>query len=151
MNDLPQVGLTIKTLSHLLYRSISKTLKLDLNTTQSAVQSHVLGYFAHSSRTCIEQRELQKHLGIRRSSVTNILKAMEKEGLIERRESEHDKRQKVVMLTEQAKEMCDAHLILVKQFESTLRQGISEEELRQFFSITEKMKYNLEREQCCEN
>ena len=151
MHELPQVGLAIKTLSHLLYRSMTKTLKLDQDSPQTAVQSHVLGYFAHTSRSTIEQKELQKHLGIRRSSMTNILGIMENEGLIMRSEAEHDKRQKLVILTDKAKERCARHLELAKQFESILRQGISKEELEQFFLTTEKMKHNLETMICCEN
>ncbi|NCC63149.1 MAG: MarR family transcriptional regulator [Spirochaetia bacterium] len=151
MHQTPQVGLTIKTLSHLLFRSMTKTLKLDHSSPQTVVQSHILGYFAHSSRSKIEQKELQKHLCIRRSSMTNILNTMEAEQLIERVGAEYDKRQNLVILTDKAKDRCTEHLLLVKEFETVLRKGITEEELEHFFIVTEKMKQNLETLLCCEN
>lgn len=71
--------------------------------------------------------------------MTNILAGMENEGLVTREDCLADKRQKQVRLTEKAKALCNEHLRLVNEFEDTLRSCLTEEELNQFFTITDKL------------
>jgi DNA-binding MarR family transcriptional regulator len=121
-----------------------RLLKLEEESSASVVQSHLLGYFAHHQKTRILQSDLQQHLGIRRSTMTNILKGMEKDGLIAREEAEEDKRQKWVVLTESAEQKCAEHFHLAQEFELAMRQGLSEEQLQQFFAIADTIRRNLE-------
>lgn len=145
MEEEPRhIGHTIKTLSHLLHRSMTKLLKLEEESSGSVVQSHLLGYFAHHQKNRMLQSDLQQHLGIRRSTMTNILKGMERDGLIVREESEEDKRQKWDVLTGLAKQKCAEHFHLVQEFELAMRQGLSEEQLQQFFTIADTIRRNLE-------
>lgn len=123
---------------------MTKLLKLEEESRGSVVQSHLLGYFAHHQKNRMLQSELQQHLGIRRSTMTNILKGMERDGLIMREDSQEDKRQKWVVLTEPAKQKCAEHFHLVQEFELTMRQGLSEEQLQQFFAIADTIRRNLE-------
>ncbi len=138
------IGHTIKMLSHLLHRSMTSQLRLEQDSGNSAVQSHILGYFAHHQKSRILQSELQHHLGIRRSTMTNILKGMEKDGLVTREEHENDKRQKWVVLTDRARVKCDEHFQIIQEFEKTMAQGLSEEQLQQFFTIANHIRRNLE-------
>ncbi|MGH0051836.1 MAG: MarR family winged helix-turn-helix transcriptional regulator [Sphaerochaetaceae bacterium] len=149
--DPQQIGLTIKTLSHLLYRCMGNVLKLEQNSSHSVVQTHILGYFARRQITNISQSELQQHFGIRRSSMANVLKKMEEDGLIIREEAREDKRQKQVFLTDLAKQKCMEQLALVQDFEVTLAQGLDEESLQQFFATANQIKRNLETTVCLEN
>ncbi len=119
-------------------------LKLEHESSHSVVQSHLLGYFAHHKKTRFLQSELQQHLGIRRSTMTNILKGMERDGLILREETEEDKRQKWVVLTELAEQKCAEHFHLVQDFEAAMTAGLSKEQLQQFFGITDQIRRNLE-------
>ncbi|WP_320122583.1 MarR family transcriptional regulator [uncultured Sphaerochaeta sp.] len=145
MKEEPRhIGHTIKTLSHLLHRSMTTLLKLEEDSSGSVVQSHLLGYFAHHQKTRILQSDLQQHLGIRRSTMTNILKGMERDGLIVREESEEDKRQKWVVLTDLAEQKCAEHFHLVQEFELAMRQDLNEEQLQQFFTIADTIRRNLE-------
>ncbi len=144
MNEDENIGLAIKTLSHLMHRTLGEMVRLQSNSAPSAVQSHILGYFAHTQTTSMLQSELQHHLGIRRSTMTNILSSMEREGLVERRESEQDKRQKAIFLTEKANRLCEEHLAIIGLFESRLREGLSEQEIQQFFLTIKKLQRNLE-------
>ncbi len=151
MPDQRQIGPTLKSLSHLLFRSMVKLLKVEEGPNNSVVQSHILGYFAHHGTTSIPQKQLQKHLGIRRSSMTTILQAMEKENLIERSEAGGDKRQKEVVLTDLAKQKCEEHLKIAQEVESLMIQGITEDQLQQFFLVADKIRQNLENGICLEN
>ncbi|MDC7231558.1 MAG: MarR family transcriptional regulator [Sphaerochaetaceae bacterium] len=123
---------------------MTKLLKLEEESSGSVVQSHLLGYFAHHQKKRMLQSELQQHLGIRRSTMTNILKGMERDGLIVREESEEDKRQKWVVLTDLAEQKCAEHFHLVQEFELAMRQDLNEEQLQQFFTIADTIRRNLE-------
>lgn len=76
--------------------------------------------------------------------MTNILSGMESEGLVSRVEDTQDKRQKRVVLTDTAKNLCNEHLALVNAFEKKLELALTDEELSQFFAIAEKLKTTLE-------
>ncbi|MFA6732160.1 MAG: MarR family transcriptional regulator [Sphaerochaeta sp.] len=144
MDDTHRIGLTIKTLSHLLSRAMGKQLRDEQHSAATAVRSHILGYFAHHRVEEVQQAVLQQHLGIRRSTMTNILSGMESEGLVSRVEDTQDKRQKRVVLTDTAKNLCNEHLALVNAFEKKLERALTDEELSQFFAIAEKLKTTLE-------
>jgi len=146
METTPHIGFTIKTLSHRIGRNLGQQLRLGHDSTSTAVRSHILGYFAHHEKETVLQSELQQHLLIRRSTMTNILCGMEGEGLITREDCLTDKRQKQVRLTAKAKELCNEHLKLVNEFEDTLKKCLTDEELAQFFTITEKLNHQLDTE-----
>lgn len=119
-------------------------LRIEQDSTSTAVRSHILGYFAYHQTDAILQSELGRHLLIRRSTMTNILDGMESEGLVTRDDYQQDKRQKLVRLTEKAKTLCSEHLRLVNAFEASLKSNLTEEELNWFFSITEKLNHILD-------
>ena len=144
METTPRIGFTIKTLSHRIGRNLGQQLRLGHDSASTAVRSHILGYFAHHEKETVLQSELQQHLLVRRSTMTNILAGMESEGLVTREDCLADKRQKQVRLTEKAKALCNEHLKLVNEFEDTLRSCLTDEELHQFFTITEKLNQLLD-------
>jgi len=146
MDTSKRIGFTIKTLSHRIGRNLGQQLRLGHDCASTAVRSHILGYFANHEKETVLQSELQQHLLIRRSTMTNILCGMEGEGLITREDCLTDKRQKQVRLTAKAKELCNEHLKLVNEFEASLRSCLTDEELHQFFTITEKLNHQLDTE-----
>jgi DNA-binding MarR family transcriptional regulator len=50
----------------------------------------------------------------------------------------------MVTLTGTSEQLCKQHLAFFQEFEQTLQSDLTEEELKQFFAITEKLKKNLE-------
>jgi len=50
----------------------------------------------------------------------------------------------MVTLTPISQDLCKKHLAFFQEFEQTLQSNLTEEELKQFFTITEKIKRNLE-------
>ena len=144
MDTSKHIGFTIKTLSHRITRNLGQQLRLGHDCPSTAVRSHILGYFAHHGKETVLQSELQQHLLVRRSTMTNILCGMEDEGLITREECLTDKRQKQVRLTAKAKKLCNEHLKLVNEFEDTLRNCLTDEVLAEVFTITEKLNHQLD-------
>ena len=81
---------------------------------------------------------------VRRSTVTGILKGMEKKGLIQRLSVEEDARLKRIVLTSQAKSLHREVEMAVARMEEIALRGLSEAEIEVFLEILEKMKANLQ-------
>ena len=77
--------------------------------------------------------------------MTEILKLMEKNGLIQRVQDENDARLKKIKLTPLALEMDEKHKQDICEFEKYIKQGVSEKELETFFAVMDKISANVER------
>ena len=90
------------------------------------------------------QRDLEAEFHVRRSTVTGILKGMEKKGLTQRLSVEEDARLKRIILTPQAKSLHREVEMAVVRMEKIALRGLSEAEIEVFLEILEKMKANLQ-------
>ena len=80
------------------------------------------------------QRELQDYLGIQPGSMSELIGKLEQKGLLQRVASEKDRRSRILMLTEQGRELTDA----VKE-EQELFGILSEEEQGQLRALLTKL------------
>lgn len=138
------IGLTLKILTNLVSRKLEEGIRKEVQNPITPVQAQILSFFGRTKRDSIPQREIQKEFGIRGSTAANILRLMETNHLISRSPSPKDARQNQVTLTETAKDLGKKHLAFFQEFEQTLQSNLTEDELKQFFAITEKLKKNLE-------
>ena len=91
-----------------------------------------------------QKTPLEAEFHVRRSTVTGILKGMEKKGLIQRLSVEEDARLKRIILTPQAKSLHREVEMAVVRMEKIALRGLSEAEIEVFLEILEKMKANLQ-------
>ncbi len=138
------IGLTLKILTNLVSRKLEEGIRKQGNNPITPMQAHIIHFFDRTERTSISQREIQKEFGIRGSTAANMLRLMENNHLITRTASPQDARQNVVVLTETGHQLYTQHLTFIQEFEQTLQNGLTDDELKQFFAITEKLKKNLE-------
>ncbi len=104
-----------------------------------------IGFFYHNRDRDIFQKDFEQEFNIRRSTASNILTLIEKNGLITRESVPYDARLKKITLTQKA---LDIHSIVDKAFEKVeenIKKGISDEELQVFFNVIDKINRNLER------
>jgi DNA-binding MarR family transcriptional regulator len=92
----------------------------------------------------IYQKDIEKEFGLRPSTATEVLKALEKKELICRVSEKQDARLKRIEFTSKAEEI--RHLIAAEigESESILLKGITEEERQIFIAIGERMLKNLD-------
>lgn len=105
----------------------------------------VIGYLYDNRRRDVYQKDIEKQFGVRRPTMTEILKLMEKNGLVERVRDEQDARLKKIKLTPLALEIHEKHERDIDNFERYIRQGISEREMNVFFEVMDKISANIER------
>ena len=89
------------------------------------------------------QKDIEEEYGIRPSTASQLLKQMEKNGLIVRESVSYDNRLKKIVLTEKALKYKGQVVDDLTRLEETLVQGISQEELNTFFHVIRKMTDNL--------
>ena len=108
------------------------------------IHGWAINYFYENRDRDIFQKDFEEKFSIRRSTASNMLKLMEKDGYIKRVSVENDARLKKIVLTDKAVKI---HTEICKDIaarEKKLRKGLTDEELEAFFRITEKLKKNME-------
>ncbi|KRN97986.1 MarR family winged helix-turn-helix transcriptional regulator [Companilactobacillus kimchiensis] len=98
--------------AHLL-KVASNEISRGINTFASkygltGTQVQIIHYLADTDNDNIYQKTIESEFNIRRSTATNILKTMERNGLILRRSVKNDSRLKRIVLSDKSKEMQDA-------------------------------------------
>lgn len=85
------------------------------------------------------QEHLARHIYINKSNVTRHLTQLEKNGYVERRQSEEDKRVMLVYPTEKAYEVLPRVREVVRSWNSFLTEDFTPEEMEQFNSMLERI------------
>ena len=75
--------------------------------------------------------------------MTEMLKLMEQNGFIERKNAPHDQRLKMLTLTDKGRLVLEETLKTFDGVEKDMLEGISDEDLETFFAVIDKCKQNL--------
>lgn len=141
--ELQTVGRSIKTLSNLLVREFQYQMMIKGVDRLTAANFWILSYLYHNSDKTIYQRDVEREFSIARSTVTQLVKLMEKKELIERSDDKSDGRLKSLKLTEKGRQLHKIAYEGMIRSEERLCENISRQELEAFISTAEKMKRNL--------
>lgn len=137
------IGFQIRTLSHLVKRTVDQVAFDEQDDHPTGVQGWILGYLYENQGREIFQRDIQEHFSIRRSTVTGILQLMERNGLITRSSVERDARLKKLELTPRGVELHERVERSIRQVEDRLSQCLTPEEKAAFLTICEKIRAHL--------
>lgn len=107
------------------------------------MQKWVLGYLVHHTDHDIYQKELEDNLNIGKSTLSEILRTMEKDGLVERVSSGRCKK---IVMTEKSAQIDKIITRQIEETEEKLKKGISEEDVEQFICTIRKMIENMKEE-----
>lgn len=137
------VGRIVKMLSNEISRCISSKVSANgLPVTHT--QGLIIGYlFRDGAEPCIFQRDIEKSFHIRRSTASEILNAMEKNGLIVRTSVPEDARLKRLVLTDKARDIYKAIYKHIRFVEDEMLTGISLQDLEGFYRTADGIRRNL--------
>ncbi|MDK2936464.1 MAG: hypothetical protein PWP16_1956 [Eubacteriaceae bacterium] len=142
MKNDKRIGFEIKTLSNRIRQYINEVMEKDPDIT--GIQGWIIGYISrHQNSQDVFQRDIEKEFNVRRSTVSGILNTMEKKGLIIRQTVDFDARLKKITLTSKAVTCNQMILDKLQEVESQLKKGLSDEEIKQFFTTLEKINKNI--------
>lgn len=134
-----QIGLEVKILGSLIDREIRAKVAVDNLDKMTNMHGHIIGFLRYNSDREIFQRDIEKRFMISGASVSEILKLMEKNGLIERKPVERDGRLKKIVLTDKAVVMHDEVQESIDSVEREIDGLITEEERAEFDRIAMKL------------
>ena len=116
------------------------------NKRQTSSHYYIINYIASKGNEDVFQRDIDQRFSLRRPTTTEILKLMERNGLVTKKSVENDLRLKKVVLTKKAKVLGEEFETFLEDMEAQMTQGISQEHMDIFFDVIEKMRQNLENE-----
>ena len=108
-------------------------------------QTQILAYIYARSGTDVFQKDLEKELGLKSSTVTVILQNLEKNNYIERSECDYDKRQKLIRVTDKAASMHEHFMSSVNAIEYILTESMSEQEQKELKKLLRKAVENVKK------
>lgn len=137
------IGCEIKTLDNLIERKMVEEGKLKKSIILTPIQAQIIRYLKLNSSKKIYQRDLERNFKYRRSTISGILKTMEKKGFIERVSSSTDARLKKIVLTskiESELKILESH---INGFEKMIVKDIDQEDLKVFLKVINQIKNNI--------
>jgi len=144
MEPNPKISTEIKTLNNLLRRFVEGSMQ-EKGLDEPSMQHHTIMYYLFRNQDKeIFQKDIEKELSIRRSTVSHLLVLMEKKGLIIREDVKFDARLKKLSLTPKSIELCMEGERLYEVMEVQLTKGLTDEEISAFLSAISKMKNNIQ-------
>ncbi len=142
------ISLEIKKIDSLIVRKIMAYNK-DAIYHLTPVQIVVIKYLIKNKDSVVYQKDIEKKLGLRKSTVSGILGTMIKNDIITRTDSTNDLRSKEIRLTETGYKLDKAMRKKAFEFEKLLQSNISKEDLEVFYKVTKQIQENLEGEKIC--
>ena len=121
-----------------LYREINKELAEQGITP---VKLQTLIYLIKSERTQnkVCQRDIEKVLNLRPSSVSSLLKSLEKEGYLIRTFQDGDARTKYLELTAKGRKLCNDNKLFMEKCDETVQSALSDKEQDELQKLLEKI------------
>lgn len=137
------VGPVIHKMDKMLSRNMAAKMRAAGIDELTLMHGWIIRYLYERQEEEVFQKDIEKFFSIGRSTVTNIIQLMERNGYIARESVPGDARLKKVRLTNKgitSHEMLEA---LINRLDGELVQGITEEELDTFYTVMNKIKGNL--------
>lgn len=110
----------------------------------TSTQEWFLVYIVQRKGQDVFQKDLETQFNVRGSTATEILKAMERKGLILREPLPQNKRAKKITLTPKGLAICQENHRRIMEIENKLLTGFEQEEIRQLLEFLSRMQQNME-------
>ena len=137
-----RVTYLIKDLNHEIIRYICLS-GIDKQNMPTPAQMQILHFIISKQNEKIYQKDIGNALNLRRATLSEILKTMEKNNLIFRVKDKNDTRKKEIIISETAKNNFQIVKDKLNEAEKVITSGIKKEDLELFFKTINKMKENI--------
>lgn len=137
------IGMEIRKLSNQIYKKLNQ-IASEKDPELTIPQTWILNYLAFHTGECVLQKELEDTFHIRRSTASQMLLLLEKNGYISRSVFAGDARMKSLALTEKGASVQRQLMEAVREAEADLVVGISEEDYECFLRVMSQMEKNME-------
>ena len=146
MDKLPELGRMISYCGHLGKLSNDQLLR-QAGYDVTPVQTHLLLHLAcWTGGQEASQRDLERKLRLKPSTVNGIVDRLEAKGYVSRRASPQDGRVRLVSLTEAGRSKVQDFHVIVEETERRFTASLSEQERGQLRKLLSRIIENLENE-----
>ena len=144
MNDMEAVGFEIKRMDNLLKRRINVMVKKKGIDEITMMHSFIIHYIYDNRDRDIFQKDIEKVFHMNRSTITNMVKYLEDQGYITRRQVPSDARLKKLGLTEQGERLHQIIGEAIHETEKKMQNALTTQEKEQFIRLSHKIRSQLE-------
>lgn len=141
------VGHRLKMINNLMKRNVDKVIghKPDKATL---MHSWIMGFLQRREEKKLDtfQKDIEKEFSMNRSTTSEMLKLMDKNGLIQRIPVDYDARLKKIVLTDLGRECNRKTEEQILKVHNRLVEGLNDEEVETLLSLCDKMIDNLKKE-----
>ncbi|OFU50132.1 MarR family winged helix-turn-helix transcriptional regulator [Aerococcus sp. HMSC10H05] len=139
------IGGLLRELTIAVHRNIGVELSEHELGDMKGPQSMALGYIIHAStQDELYVKDLEKYMKIRKSTASELVSRLEKNGYVRTEKSQKDGRLKRLIVTEEGHEAHDRILYLLQEVDDRLVAGLSQEEVDTFVRILNKLIQNMQ-------
>ena len=135
----------IKDLNHSIMRYCCE-IGASKENMPTPAQMQILHYISSKKDKKVYQRDIALALGLRRATLSEILKTMERNKLISRIPDKTDTRIKEIIISENAKQKFSDVKSTLNKTKKTINKNIKPKDLKTFFLVIKKMEENLKNE-----
>ena len=141
IND--QVGFEIQRTGHMMSRRLEARVKAEGVDEVTLTHGWIIRFLYENRAKEIFQKDIEEEFGLRPPTATQLLKKMEQDGLIHREVTAEDGRLKRIVVSEKALQYKNVVIADIMNLEELLTKDISQEEMKVFFKVVEKMMENV--------
>lgn len=139
------IGHEVKVLNQVFQRKLICSAKDEGVDQLTIMHGWIISYLYHHRDEDVYQKDIENAFSIARSTVTSILKLMEKKNYITRQSVESDARLKKLVLTETGVELHYKIDNMIIRNEKLLDSLLTKEEKTQFLALIRKLLSGLEK------
>lgn len=137
------VGARLRFLSHAFTRRYLKIARDMGEEELSMANGHLIGFLYWNRERDVYQKDIEEAFHITRSSVTSLVKHLEKRGYITRQSVASDARLKKLTLTEKGTASFEHTMAAIQETEDLAVQGLTEAQRASFFDLCDRIQQNL--------
>lgn len=143
--NVNQIGSNLTAVANFYNHRRTELQKKIYSNAFGASNGYIISYLCENEDKNIFQRDIELEFDLSRSTVSTILKELEKEELIERKSVIIDARLKKVVPTQKAKMINEACSKEIAHFFYDLASNLSDDEFCTFVKVLNTLKKNSER------
>lgn len=143
MKQEETIGFIVRSLNNMMMRNAMDVAEMQKTKGMPVMQCWIISFLYENREREIFQKDIEKECHIARSTVTCLVKQMEKKGYITRVPVERDSRLKRLCLLEKGEQVHEQFLDKIKLVEERMREGVADEDLKIFFKVATRIRDNL--------
>ena len=146
MNNSISIGHELAYTNNLIARKIARGGNNKYAMNISPIQVRIVKYLVKQNNKAILQKDMEYIFNIRRSTVSGVIKTMEKNNIIIRENVKDDNKSKEIKLTDDVYKRANDLVKELKELDLELLKDVDKDDLEVFMRVLKNIQNNLKEE-----